>query len=76
MTLYTVYAGTLTGPAARTTDDPALAMSWARSTGPNAYVTSDQGNERALVWSPESDRRCVGGLHEAIISAAMTQATS
>jgi hypothetical protein len=76
MTLYTVYAGTLSGPAERSTEDPALAMSWGRDNGPDAFVTAPCQYGTHTVWTPASDRRCVGGLHEAIISAAMTQATS
>lgn len=79
--LYTVYAGSLSGPAERTTDDPALALSWARSSGPNAFVTTEHkgdSTKRAadIIWTPETDRRCVGQLHEAVISLAIAQATA
>lgn len=73
--LYTVYAGSLSGPAERHTDDPALALSWARDSGPSAFVTvpPTDGSKKSgqIVWTPEADRRCVGGLHEAIINQAL-----
>lgn len=76
--LYTVYAGNLTGPSERSTDDPALALHWARDSGPSAFVTapSDGSTKKIadIVWTPEADRRCVGGLHDAIISRAITAA--
>lgn len=79
--LYTVYAGSLTGPAERTTDDPALALDWARKSGPSAFVTTDHTGESTkrsadVVWTPETDRRCVGRLHEAIIGRAIAAATA
>jgi hypothetical protein len=75
--LYTVYSGSLSGPSERTTDDPALALSWGRSSGPSAFVStpSTDGTRKAgdIVWTPESDRRCVGGLHAAIIDRALLE---
>jgi len=71
MPSYTVYSGTLSGPSDRTTEDPALALGWARDCGPYAFVTDPV---RGIVWTPEADRRCVGSLHDAVISAAVAQA--
>lgn len=75
MTLYTVYAGSLDGPAERSTEDPAQALHWGRTAGPFAFVTSPTQGERLrtgnVVWTPEMDRRFVGGLHAAIIDRAM-----
>jgi hypothetical protein len=70
--IWTVYSGTLSGPASRTTQDPAQALQWARGLGPEAFVTNDRGGERRFVWSPESDRRCVGELHNAVIDRALS----
>jgi hypothetical protein len=71
MPSYTVFSGTLSGPTDRTTTDPALALGWARDRGPQAFVTE---SVRGVVWTPEQDRRCVGSLHDAVISAAVAQA--
>lgn len=75
MTLYTVYSGTLTGPAARSTEDPAAALQWGRSAGPTAYVTAPTYGPslRAadVIWTPAMDRICVGDLHNAIINRAL-----
>jgi hypothetical protein len=69
--IWTVYSGSLSGPSARTTENPAVALSWARESGPDAFVTNDRGGERRYTWSPESDRRCVGELHHAVIEQAL-----
>lgn len=71
MPSYTVFSGSLSGPSDRTTSNPALALGWARDSGPEAFVTEPV---RGVVWTPQSDRRCVGSLHDAVLSAAVAQA--
>lgn len=73
---YTVYSGTLSGPAARDTEDPLQALAWARTLGPEAFVTSDRGGERRFVWNTASDKRCVGELHQAVITQALNGLTA
>lgn len=78
MTLYTVYSGELTGPAARSTEDPALALQWGRTAGATAYVTAPTFGPtlraQDVVWTPQMDRICVGALHNAIVDRAVASA--
>jgi hypothetical protein len=67
--MYAVYSGTQQD----STTDPAKALSLARSFGPDAFVTERNPGHGPpqVVWTPESDRRCVGSLIEAVITAAI-----
>lgn len=73
--LYTVYSGSLNGPAERTTEDPALALDWAMAAGEAAYVTSPctgSGLKTAdVVWTPQMERCCTSPLHQQIVGRAM-----
>jgi hypothetical protein len=67
--MYAVYSGT----EQESTADPAKALSLARAFGPDAFVTErnpGHGPSR-VVWTPETDRRCVGSLIEAVITDAL-----
>jgi len=76
--LYTVYSGSLNGPAERTTEDPSLALSWAMAAGDTAYVTSPcsgRGLRTAdVIWTPQMERCCTSPLHQQILSQAMMAA--
>jgi hypothetical protein len=76
--LYTVYSGSLSGPAERVTDDPALALHWGREAGPHAFVTQptigDTRKAGTVVWTPQMDRICTGHLHQAVIDRAVLSA--
>lgn len=76
--LYTVYSGSLSGPAERVTDDPALALNWGRTAGPSAFVSvpvADGSKKVAdVVWTPQMDRICTGHLHQAVIDRAVLTA--
>lgn len=70
-TVYSVFAGA----AQRQTEDPLQALAWASESGPNCTVTErthGQGPSK-VVWTPETAKRCVGTLYEAIIQQAVTR---
>lgn len=75
-TVYAVFSGTLSGPSERTTQDPVEALTLGREWGPSAFVTerSPGHGQARTVWTPETDRRCVGSLHEAVIQRALKAA--
>lgn len=58
------------------TQDPTEALRRARAGGPDAFVTQRwPGHGPAtLVWTPETDRRCVGGLIAAVIDKSLLAA--
>jgi hypothetical protein len=74
--LYTVYSGSLTGPAERTTEDPALALGWALAAGESAYVTRPyvgSGPRTAdVIWTPQMERCCTSPLHQSVLRTAIT----
>lgn len=69
-TMYTAYSG---AAEQESTTDPTKALSLARSYGPSAFVTERSPGHGAtrVVWTPETDRRFVGSLIEAVIGAAL-----
>ena len=68
MATYTVYEQR----SSHSTQDPAEALQWARSGGPDAFVTERwPGHGPAhVVWTPETDRKC-GELVSAVINKAL-----
>lgn len=69
VTMYTVYEQ----KTSHSTQDPTEALKWARDGGPDAFVTERwPGHGPAkIIWTPETDRRFVGGLVAAVIDKAI-----